>query len=287
MAEEAGDQQVKISRRRYFSGATLEQAVVSAACEHGIASSEVAYHQVEKRHGFLRTPKKILIEVDPESPRRKTELTAGDGLPLGTDYLGNAVPGIGASGEAGRRRDPKLADTEQTRKQPSLHREEGERSHSPRVAIERLLAVSGLQLSFEVKETVSADRPAIAIDLTGPDVELVLREQGKALYALEHLVPRVMRGSNESRVLCEVDCQRFKAARSRELESIARCAAEEVLATGRGRTLELLNPAERRVVHLTLAQVAGIKTHSEGDGYLKYLTISPMSGPQRRPGEEF
>ncbi len=278
MAEEAGDQQLKMSRRRYFSGATLEQAVVAAACEHGIASSEVAYRRVEKRHGFLRTPKKILIEVDPESPRRRAEPTAGDGLLPGSDSVGKAVPRSGASGEAGRSRDPRVADAARTAKQPRLQREQREqreRSHSSREAIERLLAVSGLQLSFEVDEAVSGDGPAIAIDLDGPDAGLVLREQGKALYALEHLVPRVMRGSEESRVLCEVDCQGFKAARFRELESIARGAAEAVLATGRGRTLELLNPAERRVVHLALAEVAGVETHSEGDGYLKYLTISP------------
>lgn len=57
-------------KRRFFSGSTLEAALVTAASEYGIPVEEIAYKEIEKRHGFLRVRRNVVIEVDPESPRR-------------------------------------------------------------------------------------------------------------------------------------------------------------------------------------------------------------------------
>lgn len=58
-------------KRRFFSGSTLEAALVAAASEYGIPVEEIAYRQIEKKHGFVRVRRNVVIEVDPESPRRR------------------------------------------------------------------------------------------------------------------------------------------------------------------------------------------------------------------------
>lgn len=57
-------------KRKFFSGSSLEAALVAAASEYGIPVDEVAYETVEKKHGFLRVRRNVVIKVDPESPRR-------------------------------------------------------------------------------------------------------------------------------------------------------------------------------------------------------------------------
>ncbi|HEX7199073.1 MAG TPA: hypothetical protein VF213_06330, partial [Dongiaceae bacterium] len=59
------------SKRRFFSGDTLQQALVQAANHSHLQPEEIAYHQIEKRHGFTKVRRKFVIEVDPAAPRRE------------------------------------------------------------------------------------------------------------------------------------------------------------------------------------------------------------------------
>lgn len=56
--------------RRFFSGNTLQQAVMKAAREFDISPDDLEYEQVEKKHGFLKIRRNVVIEVDPDNPRR-------------------------------------------------------------------------------------------------------------------------------------------------------------------------------------------------------------------------
>ncbi len=57
------------NERRFFSGVSLEQALMRAASHYGIDPDEVAYRPVEKRTGFIRKRRGVVIAVDPEQPR--------------------------------------------------------------------------------------------------------------------------------------------------------------------------------------------------------------------------
>ena len=59
------------SSRLFFTGNTLEQAVLTAATHYDIDPDELAYDRVERRTGFLRGRRRIVIRVDSAKPRRK------------------------------------------------------------------------------------------------------------------------------------------------------------------------------------------------------------------------
>ncbi len=59
--------------RKFFSGSTLEQALISAASHFGIAPERVAYKEREKKHGFLKARRRVVIEVDADAPERSPE----------------------------------------------------------------------------------------------------------------------------------------------------------------------------------------------------------------------
>ena len=58
-------------KRRFFSGDTLQQALIQAANHFHLPPEEIAYRSIEKRHGFLKTRRKFLIEVNPDAPKRE------------------------------------------------------------------------------------------------------------------------------------------------------------------------------------------------------------------------
>ncbi len=344
---------MKRSKRKFFSGNTLQQAVVAAAVEHGLETSQVAYRQLEKRHGFLKTPRRVVIAVDPEAPRLpegevavsdaaapatfpspapSTEVASSDGpvdpttaspgdggeVPTSTraaapreesSAQGRSVPGDGIEGERpasrapgsrgpasrgpeSRMPDSKMPDSRSPepegdgardaeagsqerpgRERRSLEPEDRSKLRSAAgEAMEKIVAVSGLELSWTVKDT----EEGIMVELEGADAELLLEENGKAIFAMEHLLPKLVRGRSGQRAYCHIDCLDFKARRLEELTEMALRWAKTVKETGEPKTLDLLNPAERRHVHMSLAQAEGVETESEGRGYLKKLTIWPM-----------
>jgi spoIIIJ-associated protein len=57
--------------RLFFTGNSLEQAVLMAAQHYGCEPDDLAYERVERRYGFLRVRRNVVIKVDPKNPVRK------------------------------------------------------------------------------------------------------------------------------------------------------------------------------------------------------------------------
>lgn len=64
--------------RQFFSGNSIEQAIMAAARHHGIEPETVAYTSRDKKHGFLNIRRRVVIEVDPENP----QLAGGTSAPV-------------------------------------------------------------------------------------------------------------------------------------------------------------------------------------------------------------
>ena len=65
-----------------------------------------------------------------------------------------------------------------------------------------------------------------------------------------------------------------KNRRDEELIDEIREVAGQVARTGRSKKLHPMNPYERRLVHLTVREIGGLASRSEGDGFLKTVTVS-------------
>jgi spoIIIJ-associated protein len=138
-------------------------------------------------------------------------------------------------------------------------------------AMHELLALAALDLELAVLQ--GEDR--LEIDLWGADEERVVAQFGRLLHALEHLLPRLVRGQTGESVACRVDCGNFHEIREEQLRDLAQRAASEVARHGRPRTLAPMRPDERRIVHLTLADDPAVTTESLGEGYFKRVRVQP------------
>ena len=71
------------------------------------------------------------------------------------------------------------------------------------------------------------------------------------------------------------DCDGFRQKKEEELRQIAKRAAEKVKLSGERQQLGSMNPYERRIVHLAVADEEGVSSESNGNGFMKRITIAP------------
>jgi spoIIIJ-associated protein len=138
---------------------------------------------------------------------------------------------------------------------------------------ERLLGGLGLDVRAKVTDTEAT----IRVDLAGNDRDYLLSRKGEGLSALQYLLNRIIyRGRKGKKI--QVDCDGFRKMHEDEIVEIALRSAEKAKAQGEECLLSPLNPYERRLVHLALAEMGGVETRSVGDGFLKRIAIVPLAG---------
>ncbi len=148
---------------------------------------------------------------------------------------------------------------------------EGAAAMTAREEAARLLAIAGARLEARVLQ----GEEELLVDLYGPDADICFQDSGELLHSLEHLLPRLIRNRTGESVGCRVDCDNFHEIREEQLRSLAQRVAEDVARAGAPKILEPMNPADRRAVHMALADDAAVLTESEGAGYFKRVMIRP------------
>ena len=142
-------------------------------------------------------------------------------------------------------------------------------------AIEQAVEEIARLLDLPLEVTVERTDDGFEIELSGEGSDCLSDDRGRALDAIEHLLPRMVRGLIGRGLPCRVDSGGFRASHENELQRLAEETAEAVRRDLREQMLEPMNPADRRIVHMALAEDPTVETESEGQGFLKRVRISP------------
>lgn len=127
----------------------------------------------------------------------------------------------------------------------------------------RLMPVLPLELEYRI--TKQSDMISIVFD--GPDKNLLLRNDGTLLLALQHVLNKI------SPVKVQVDCEFFRKRKEKKIREFGQQVAREVLESGKEEVLDFMNPYERRIIHIAVNQVQGITSESLGEGFLKRVKV--------------
>jgi spoIIIJ-associated protein len=160
--------------------------------------------------------------------------------------------------------------------------------------LEETVRAGGLQLKVSVHVlTRSADGSAssreeeIVADLDGRDKEFLLERGAEALKALEHLAYRALRLEPAFHEKIHLDCGGYRALRFEELRMTARVAAERVQSSKQAFRLNPMSSRERRIVHMALKEMSGVRTESVGVGEERQVVIHPAAaGSGSRTGQQ-
>jgi spoIIIJ-associated protein len=136
--------------------------------------------------------------------------------------------------------------------------------------LERFITALGIRAQVAADDTPDGLR----LNIEGEEAELLVRHRGEPLKALQHVADiafgRDLR--DERRVF--VDALGYRKGKDTELRQMAKLLAEKAKQSGMDQQLGPLNPYERRLVHLAVAEVPGVTTESVGDAFSKTVLIS-------------
>jgi spoIIIJ-associated protein len=136
--------------------------------------------------------------------------------------------------------------------------------------VQQVVTSMGLTLTAAVEETPEATR----INLEGEDGGVLIRRGGEGLQALQHVVATTFRRQlgDDNRIV--IDCNGFRRDKDAELRQMAQFVADKARSSGMPQEMGPLNPYERRIVHLAVAQHADVTSESIGDAFMKTVIIS-------------
>jgi spoIIIJ-associated protein len=129
---------------------------------------------------------------------------------------------------------------------------------------------------------LASDDPerGIVLDISGGDPGPIIGRHGATIDAIEHLAAAVAFPPGAERRPISVDAQGYRARRERRLRELAEQAATQALAEGAPMELDPMSAAERKVVHMALADREDVETSSDGREPERFVVVWPRGmGP--------
>jgi spoIIIJ-associated protein len=136
--------------------------------------------------------------------------------------------------------------------------------------LQTVIDAMGLTLTPTVEQTADGTR----INLEGEDGGVLVRRGGEGLQALQHVTATAFRKQLGEDHRIAIDCNGFRKDKDAELRQMAMFMVEKAKSSGIPQEMGPLNPYERRIVHLAIAEDPAVTSESIGDAFMKTVIIS-------------
>lgn len=289
------------------TGRTIEEALEAALDQLGVDETDAEYEVITEPKtglfGRLRAEARIRARVRPTAPRpkdggqRKRRERGGrdrdrapkQGAPRAKQS--GKPASAPADAEQEERRDSQdrparsRGNQQARRPKPARSMNEGVEEVDEEVALDRQGDVaeeflSGLlaqiQAEGQIDVSVDEDEELVKLAIAGDQLGHLIGPRGATLQAVQELTRTVVQrktGARQGRLV--VDVAEYRAKRREALARFVVQVAEDVKAQGVKRALEPMNPADRKVVHDVVNDLAGVTTTSEGEEPRRRVVILP------------
>ena len=115
------------------------------------------------------------------------------------------------------------------------------------------------------------------LQLDGEKLGVVIGRRGETLDALQYLTSLVA-NANGGYHKVTLNIGNYREKREKTLCELAKKVSAQVISNGRSRTLEPMNPYERRIIHTVIQEIEGVTSNSVGEGSGRRVVISPEGG---------
>ena len=119
----------------------------------------------------------------------------------------------------------------------------------------------------------------------GGALGVIIGHRGETLDAIQYLTGLAVNRADGDYLRITIDCGDYRTKRKETLIELANRVAKQVAETNVSRTLEPMNPFERRIIHSTVAEIEGVYSLSVGDEPARRVVITtPTAKRPSRPG---
>ena len=134
-----------------------------------------------------------------------------------------------------------------------------------------VLTAYGLK-NFNVEYEESPD--GVALHVFGGNAKIAIGYRGDTLDAIQYLVGLVANSVCDSYYRVTINISDYRERREKVLIKLAENLAYKVLKTKKAIELEPMTPYERKVIHVTVEKISGVKSWSEGEDLQRHLIIA-------------
>lgn len=248
-----------------FTGRTESDAVMNAAMELGIPSTEIQYAVIDKgSNGFLGLFKKpVIIEL------REAEDIAAD--PVKEEKPAKAPE---ATIKKPEQTQVKADDSYEKPREKEYKRPENidKIIEDTESYLDEVLKAMGLIPKLNLYYNTTGN--VLNINVTGEKMGALIGKHGQTLDALQYLTSLFVNKESESFIKVKLDTENYRERRQETLEKLAISIANKVKKTKKPVHLEPMNPNERRIIHSALQRDPKIVTKSQGkDPYRRVVVM--------------
>jgi spoIIIJ-associated protein len=137
--------------------------------------------------------------------------------------------------------------------------------------LEEILALLPVETTVKGEKTDGK----ISLNIEGDTSGLLIGRRGETLDALQHIVNKSLNRTTEKKVRVIVDSENYRQRHADSLTQLALKTGDKAKKLKKPCATGLLNPHDRRIVHLTLKDDADVETRSRGEGIFKKVMVIP------------
>ena len=263
-----------------FTGKTESDAVMNAAMELGIPSTDLDYEVIDPGSngffGLFKKPAIIEVKEKVKEPEVKKEAAPAPAKPQkqpDKKEKEEKKPERKNSGHH-KKTSPKQreASPQKEKKKNKIPENLNEITRSTEKYLDEVLRAMGLNpklnLYYNRRDNV------LNINVSGEKMGALIGKHGQTLDALQYLTSLFVNKKSESYIKIKLDTENYRERRQQTLEKLAGSIAYKVKKNKKPIYLEPMNPNERRIIHSALQRDPDVITKSEGkDPYRKVVVM--------------
>ena len=276
------------------TGATVEEALENAIAALGAGDNADIQHEIitlpKKKvlglFGGSDAEVRVYIELPDEKPKKKNNKNAKPKTENRQKNADNAPKAAEKKAE----KPEKAEKTEKVVVKDSVAEDYKDAVDASQIAAD---SPAGRAVAYlidiltklgctELNAKVAEKENGAFIILDGEGLGVVIGHRGETLDALQYLAGLAANnGGGYYKVSLNIGNYREK--REQTLVALANRVSEQVLRTGRNRTLEPMNPYERRIIHTAVQNIDGVISNSVGEGSGRRVVIAIEGSEIRAP----
>ena len=283
--------------------ATVDEAIELALRELALTREQVTCEVLEypEKRLFRRKPAKVkVVEIEEEfsvkdlfeepKPAKKEEPKAEKTeKPAKKENKKQPKPQPKAEVKAEVKEEPKQEEAIEVKAEAEVETSSEEISLETapakvKYAVEFIKSVIGQFYENEAEFRIVKTQTGYIIKIVGEDAGCLIGRKGETMEALSYLTSLASNRFEDSDEKISVDVADYRQKREKDLVAVAKKMAAKVNKSGRSYAFEPMNPYERRIIHATVSEIAGVKSESKGEGSNRKVVIYPTNPRKSNKG---